>query len=533
VRLMIWAVGISLTAGAMSPGICKPKKEQPGMQQVTPQELYNEFANNPNLKRYTQGEIWAWHACGGAEAFVTAYQVWGDTDFIDYGIKYYDGLLANMVKDPDGYYTTFGKMDDRDLWLDAEVSDALVIDPALKMAKLILQDPGLKVRYGAAADRYVAYAKKHVIEKWDKRGLWREIGEYGDYIFGTMFLKHAGDQEWFYTDQISSPFMSNKYNISNKLGLTNILLWRITGDEFYRDKAEKLFYRLKSNIQHFDGHYVWHYWNPFYEKDVYPEKNTTVHWVGVHPFRSGYQAAEVSQIVEAYHNGIVFDEHDIKCIIRTNLDLMWNGDRERPLFKNSNGRDTDTLGIGDWQKAFGHGNAQRNQGALWSALADFDPTIRELTAQGLAYSNGVRGRVERAEFDTFVAAIPVSFTRKYVKKHNLPVKVKDVPLNTSREIKIATVIPYIITPGTKAVLFSKFDTPEKHLLQIALYDRAGKNKLRVLADTTVTGDPDGLLGFHMLQWDGIDPEKKEVFKGNYLVRWTTHDGYWDCWVEVK
>jgi len=450
------------------------------MQQVKPDEYYNKMINNPHFKDNPSGEFWAWHATSGADLFLKAYQVWGDTAFIDWGIKYFNYLLSKMVKDPDGYYTTFQKLKGKELWLDAEVIDALVMNPALKMAEVVLKDEGLKKKYGEQMQQYVDYTRKHVIEKWDKRKLWHEIGEYGNYLFGTMFLKDSTATEWHYTDDISHPYMSNKPNISNKLGITNILMWRITGDEFYRDKAEKLFYRLKSNTQHFDGHYVWHYWNPYYEKDVYPDKNDCVHWVGVHPYRPGYQSTEVSQVVEAFHNGIVFDEFDIKCIIKTNLNIMWNGDLDNPQFKNSNGREPDTTGVGGWQKEHKDKVTKRNHGTLWSSLADFDKTIRDLAERRMRNPKDLRGKVDRAYYEKFVEPVAPSFKRKYVEKYGLPVKVKDVPLGTSREIKATTVIPYIVTTGTSSVLFSKFDTDKEHPLTIELYDQAGKARLRQL-----------------------------------------------------
>jgi hypothetical protein len=90
-----------------------------------------------------------------------------------------------------------------------------------------------------------------------------------------------------------------------------------------------------------------------------------------------------------------------------------------------------------------------------------------------------------------------------------------------------------VTTGTSSVLFSKLDTEKEHSLTIELFDKAGKTRLRQLFKGTVAGHPDGHKGFHMLKWDGTDPEGKETFKGKYTVRWTTDDGYSDYWVEIK
>ena len=84
--------------------------------------------------------------------------------------------------------------------------------------------------------------------------------------------------------------------------------------------------------------------------------------------------------MEAYHYGIVFDEQDIRRIINTNLDVMWNKDKVHPKFINSNGlgADGDTTGLAAFQRAYGHSNVVKNGGELWTALLDFDQTIRDL-----------------------------------------------------------------------------------------------------------------------------------------------------------
>jgi len=46
------------------------------------------------------------------------------------------------------------------------------------------------------------------------------------------------------------------------------------------------------------------------------------------------------------------------------------------------------------------------------------------------------------------------------------------------------------------------------------------------------GDGDGLRGFHMIKWDGRDPEKKMTFKGDYLVRWTLNGKYRDYAIQI-
>ena len=49
-----------------------------------------------------------------------------------------------------------------------------------------------------------------------------------------------------------------------------------------------------------------------------------------------YNAGEIGQMVEAYNTGVVFDKTDIERFLNTNLKIMWNGDKAKPHFANSN-----------------------------------------------------------------------------------------------------------------------------------------------------------------------------------------------------
>ena len=151
------------------------------------------------------------------------------------------------------------------------------------------------------------------------------------------------------------------------------------------------------------------------------------------------QAREVEDIAEAYHYGIVFDEQDIKRIINTNLNVMWNKDKLNPRFISSNGLggDNDTTGIADFQRAWGHSNVTKNSGELWTGLLDFDQTIRDL------YEIRFRDDSTSAEYlryKKYVSENPPSFKRKYVKGE---VTVPVINFTESKELNLATVLPHM------------------------------------------------------------------------------------------
>lgn len=279
----------------------------------------------------------------------------------------------------------------------------------------------------------------------------------------------------------------------------------------YRDRAVKIFLTAKSHFQFFDNHYCWNYFDPLYPGDVDLEKKTTRHGVWVHPWRSGYQAGEVEKIVDAYHHGIVFDEQDIKRIINTNLQVMWNKDKKNPKFFNSNGlgADGDTSGLAGFQQAYGESNAIKNGGELWTGLLDFDQRIRDLYE--LRFDN--KDSMDYLQYKNAVLAHPPSFKRKYVKDS---VIIPVVNFSESKELNLATVLPHIITSTKKSIIICQSWIPGD--LSIDLYSTEGK-KINGLYQGKINA------GLFMMEWDGKDPLKKETYKGDYKIRWTIGTGF--------
>ncbi|MCX6256188.1 MAG: hypothetical protein NTV31_17195, partial [Bacteroidia bacterium] len=231
-----------------------------------------------------------------------------------------------------------------------------------------------------------------------------------------------------------------------------------------------------------------------------------------HPWRSGYQAGEVEKIAEAYHYGIVFDEQDIKRIINTNLNVMWNKDKKNPRFISSNGlgSDNDTSGIAAFQKAWGHSNVIKNAGELWTGLLDFDQTIRDLYE--LRFKNDPES-IQYLRYKNSVLANPPSFNRKYAKGE---VKVPVVNFTESQELCLATVLPHIIANENNSIIICKSYVPGE--LQIDVYSTEGK-KISSLYRGKISE------GIFIITWDGKDPAKKVTYKGDYRIRWSIGSGY--------
>lgn len=504
---------ILLTALALSVSLTLSFAQAPQKVDTTPEELLRSAINNPGFEKSPDGEGFCWQAKGAMGRFLSYYNLTKNTEWLDAGVKYYDFLVGKMATAPDGYKGWIGSyLSDSKYWQDVLVGDALITEGLLNFAILVQEDKTLKNKYQAKADEYIKLTEKHFAEKYDKRGTWIDDGPYGAYIGSNQFLLPGDLSKWVSRPGVAEAGMSPPFNKQMDAGLVFLLLHKATGKKAYHDRAQKIYLTAKKHFQFYDDHYSWNYWEPLIPTDVDLDRKETRHGVWVHPWRSGYTAREVGQIVEAYHYGVVFDETDIRRLINTNLKLMWNGDRQDPKFISSNGQgsEMDTTGRAGFRKRYGHSNEFKNSGELWTALLDFDQTIRDLyelrfkdkTSTGyLTYKNTVLKN-------------PPGFERHHVKGK---VKVPEVKFTESKDLFMASVLPYDVKRDQQAIIICKSWNPGE--LKIDLYSEQG-NKLTNL----YTGNIGKEKTFVHL-WNGKDPQSGKTYKGKYTVRWSINDGY--------
>jgi len=503
VHILALCAVVGVVAMAAAPAVAA----DPAM--PSPEKVYEQAVRNAGPKSGGYGESFCWYARYNQGRFVEGYEAWGDTAWLGWGVKYYDFLLEKMSTGPDGYKGWIGPfIYHKKVWCDVHVGDSILLDGMLEFSELVLADDALAKTYGKAARKYVAIAKRDLIEKWDARGTWREDGPYGAYVSWNRYGDPNQFKDWTERPEIDNSTLSLPFNKQNDMALVCMKLWRITGERKYRDKAVKIFSFMRSRMQVFDDHATWNYWEPFGPWDVDLSKGDTQHWMNTHPHRN-YQAGEVGQIVEAYHTGLVFTRADIQRMINTNLKVMWNGDRKAPKFYNSN---VAHPGRGKAGAQFG---GDGHAGCLWTALAGFDRTIRELRAGQLKSAKGTNGTIAKAHFETTTLASPPGFTRRHVRGE--PV-VPDFLTSECRTVNVAAVMPCVIRRGTKSIVLSKL--PVAADLEVAVWSADGKQKLLVLYTGKAAGGLDGHAGIHILQWDGTDPAGKRTFDGGYRVRWT-------------
>ena len=442
------------------------------------------------------GEQFCWHAAHAADSFVDAYLASKDPAWLDQGAAYFDWLLSLMAMAPDGYRGFIGPyIYDEQFWCDVHVGDAILINPMLRFAEVVLADDALKKTHGLRAQRYVQLAERDLIEKWDQRGTWHDDGPQGSYRAWDRYLT-PNDLSTWHPSSDAKAGLSLPFNKQMDMGIAALRLYRITGQERYRQRAERIFQLFKSRLQFFAGGYTWNYWEPLGAWDIDRQEGRIRHWVNVHPTRN-YQAREVAFVAEAYHTGQVFTRADIERIIHTNLENMWNGDMEKPRWRNA--------GLGDkWAP-----QAEGRAGALWSALADFDARARQLYAQHLT-----AGSIDHAYFYRVAATKEPSFARHYA---TTGPEERGRALEPTQNLVMAAVLPRTSAADTEKLVVCK--TATDGALKIALHAADG-TLLQTLYSGDIKGGDDGLEGIFWLVWDSAGRAP-----GTYEMRWTLGGEY--------
>jgi hypothetical protein len=134
---------------------------------------------------------------------------------------------------------------------------------------------------------------------------------------------------------------------------------------------------------------------------------------------------------------------------------MWNGSLDAPAYRNSNG------------------NATQKAGTLWTALADFDETVRRLDAATLEKSRGVEGLIGRRALEKLP---PPSFERHHVKGR--PV-VFDFPFASCPDLNMAAAM--------ESGSLLACSAPNRGAIEIAQYSADGKRKIAVLKEVNRGG----------------------------------------------
>ena len=313
------------------------------------------------------GEELGWLVSPFLEGFYYGYLATDDPQWIERLVDWTDAWIRRGVREPDGYVgwpkIGTGGAHSQDLYADSMLGEAMALRPVILMSKEIMQSPTLKARYGGKAEGYLRLAEQ-VFEKWDRRGAWRESGAGGVWVVPPFGIDTStGGWTAGYARRHEDGF-SHPANKQNMIACWLVALHLATGKPVYRARAEQWWRVMKSRLRLREGrYYVWNYWDPAGPWDFKPD-GSPKHWIGVHP-NGGYYALDVEGIVTAYSHGLVFTSEDLRRLIATNRDGMWNGQLVAAAFRRIDDGPPDPR----WPKT---------PGVLWAALVPYDPTLRRI-----------------------------------------------------------------------------------------------------------------------------------------------------------
>jgi hypothetical protein len=181
---------------------------------------------------------------------------------------------------------------------------------------------------------------------------------------------------------------------------------------------------------------------------------------------------------------------------------MWNGSVEEPKFRNSNATLPGT-------------NTKQTAGTLWTALADFDETVRKIQATRLARGRNSERGVDKPFFENVTLRRPAGFERRMLKGQP---KVFDFPLASCSGLIMAAALPASFKAKEGTILAC--NALVKGVIEVAQYSADGKRKLATLRQS----DQQWFL-FH--RWNDVEP-------GAYRIRFSYENGgYRDVPVTCK
>ncbi len=286
------------------------------------ESLYPHFPDESGNAEANERARYAWVVSYHALADVRMYQATGDRRHLDRALGKFVNILAHRddrrgVKDFQGrsrpvwrniHYQLPEKVEyklsrpDNDRYAYGyAVHSGMILYPMVTLAEEIVRrrPPGNGPRgltYRQWADEIVARSRETVAAHEE---------EWSDY----------GADEGFYRFADFPPYFANyrnrnrdvPFNQSHTLGSAMVVLYRLTGDNAYRDKASRLAVRFKRSIAvSSDGASKWNYWQP---PGTYSVKDAGED--------ISHASLNVNFAYEAFRAGLVFDERDLRSMART------------------------------------------------------------------------------------------------------------------------------------------------------------------------------------------------------------------------
>jgi hypothetical protein len=320
------------------------------------------------------GEELGWLVSPFLSGFHYGWLATGDIRWLNLLFEWSDAWIKRAVTEPDGHLgwpkpeAAGTDVDTLNGYrADSLLGEAMCLRPLVLAAGAIRADPKIRVTHGAKADAILSLAER-TFEKWEGRAVWRETAHGGIWIVQPFGIDPTDPSRFTSAHERrheTKQGFSLPPNKAHEVARWHLALFDVTRKPIYRERAENWSAEMKSRLQTRDNgrYFVWNYWQPAGPWDYKPN-GAPKHWVGVHP-NGGYYQVDAHGIIDAWEHGLVYTADDVRRLIATNRDFMWNQKIAGAAFQRIDGGAPEKR----WEKS---------PGLLWTALLPYDPTLRQI-----------------------------------------------------------------------------------------------------------------------------------------------------------
>ena len=275
-------------------------------------------------------EMFAWIDFPSLACLLDAYELTGDARYLDTFRDSMSLFLELLSPGDDGFLGWWGKplkgipgaAEHPEVRIDELQMNFTAIGILSRWVELARRQPDYAKANAAVIDRYLSLMEDHLFPKWDKRGLFLDLGTKGGSYRGTNYPLNNKDNPGTTLAFEKSSIMVN--------GLLN--LHRATGKAIYLRRAIQLGTLFKHCLSLTDGHYEWMSREPVGAWDAKPGVDAWISWIAPDPIGGWYEAA-VSIAINLYQYGLVFDDQDLARFLVTQKTRCWNGDMNAPVYR--------------------------------------------------------------------------------------------------------------------------------------------------------------------------------------------------------